>query len=427
MFIKNIKFTLLLFITLILCSCTQMELTHKAIAYNKALAEFGDKQLLLNAIRASKRLPMYYSNMGAMTATPTLKNASLGSTINFNPFKLVTYNLNPSTEIGSGFSQTTIGPVTSEEYNKAVVKRVEIDTVVNTFIAQGWPIDILAFVLLDQVRISKMNYVKLDKNFEFYCQDHKNKNKCNSARSSFSTCGDEGKNIRSLRGKENRKVGFYFLKNDPFDKCDFAEFRKFAFLLKISKIKLKYKPVIHSEKFKTIKRTTSYKNGTFEGERVNYYQSSDVKEPKSPGRKLIFEYFNHYSGEVDTIEKTGLGEELGVATLTFRSPEDILYYVGELIRAQLQISPEGYLPKYITSSGRLAPLFLVKHGSLGFSKSAVSVSHHGEVYSIPASYYNEDKKHRSLTVLALVKQVFRLISKNKDKPKSPDVIVRTSD
>ncbi len=100
---RTIAVCLAFLISGILAGCTRAELESKAEAYNAAIGESNNRQILLNAVRASQRAPMSFVGYGDVAATPTFSGSAAG-TFNFDPFGLTTYTLNPTVNVGGGFS-----------------------------------------------------------------------------------------------------------------------------------------------------------------------------------------------------------------------------------------------------------------------------------------------------------------------------------
>ena len=90
------------------CSaCTRAELVDKANAYDEAIWDSSNKQILLNAVRASQRAPMSFVGFGDVLASPNFSGSAAG-TFNLAPSTLSNYSLNPTVSYGGGFSQFTI-------------------------------------------------------------------------------------------------------------------------------------------------------------------------------------------------------------------------------------------------------------------------------------------------------------------------------
>jgi hypothetical protein len=104
-----------------------------------------------------------------------------------------------------------------------------------------------------------------------------------------------------------------------------------------------------------------------------------------------------------------------------RSPQDILYYLGELIAAQ-NYSTHPYCPMlYVgTPDGRrrLVPLFIVRRGGPVPGPAAVRVFYNGEMFYIPLPALGSLDEARSLQVLDFVSQVIAAVTISKDIPKS---------
>jgi hypothetical protein len=65
-------------------SCTRVELVNKADAYDAAIWDSNNRQILLNAVRASQRVPMSFVALGEVSASPNFSGTGAG-TFNFLP------------------------------------------------------------------------------------------------------------------------------------------------------------------------------------------------------------------------------------------------------------------------------------------------------------------------------------------------------
>src|SRR5262245_17965134 len=57
-------------------SCTRAELVHKADAYDAAIWDANNRQILLNAVRASQRAPMSFVALGEVSANPVVTGST---------------------------------------------------------------------------------------------------------------------------------------------------------------------------------------------------------------------------------------------------------------------------------------------------------------------------------------------------------------
>ncbi len=104
-----------------------------------------------------------------------------------------------------------------------------------------------------------------------------------------------------------------------------------------------------------------------------------------------------------------------------RSPEGILYYLGELIAAQ-NYSAESYTPMIFIEAGgthQLVKLFVVQRGIS--ATAAVQVFFHGEGFYIPRPQLGSYDEERSLQVLDLVTQAIVMATSKDSLPKTNSV------
>ena len=101
-----------------------------------------------------------------------------------------------------------------------------------------------------------------------------------------------------------------------------------------------------------------------------------------------------------------------------RSPDGILYYLGELIAAQ-NYSPQPYTPMTLIASGgsrHLVKLFVVERGVS--ANAAVQVFSHREGFYIPRPQFGTVDEERSLQVLDLVSQAIVMATSKDSLPKT---------
>ncbi|MEM8699098.1 MAG: hypothetical protein AAGF44_07990, partial [Pseudomonadota bacterium] len=101
------------------------------------------------------------------------------------------------------------------------------------------------------------------------------------------------------------------------------------------------------------------------------------------------------------------------ANITLRSPQALLYYMGELMRTQL---PERFVvadpgQRQVTLSAGPEPLLVVNEAPLDLAeKVAVRVTHRGETYAIPSGA----AAGRSMQLLTLARHLFSLNIEEED-------------
>lgn len=136
--------------TITTAACTRGYVTGEALEYNKALAQNMQEEILLNAVRASKRKPMSFASIGvysgnvkrAFGASPSslVRTADLGLSINGNLDNSATFN-NLNTDKFIGKMQPPI--------SKELLFR---------FIDQGWPTHLLFAIFVKNAKLDIENY-----------------------------------------------------------------------------------------------------------------------------------------------------------------------------------------------------------------------------------------------------------------------------
>jgi hypothetical protein len=151
-------------------SCTRAELEHKSDAYNQAIAESNNRQILLNAVRASQRAPMSFVGFGSVLATPSLSGAASG-TFNFDPFGLTSYSANPSLNVGGGFSSFSMDNLNNAEFAEQLQRRIP-PAAVRYFEDLRFPKELVRLILDQEYRISAAERLRLHKDSQLRCASH---------------------------------------------------------------------------------------------------------------------------------------------------------------------------------------------------------------------------------------------------------------
>ena len=148
----------LISISLSTMGCATQEIRSRSISYNEAVSLSGDELLLLNAVRASKRYPLYFSTIGDLTGNESIQG-SLTSSLPFsigppgNHIQLPNVTLAPNlTRVSSGISQFAVGPLNSGEFLKAI--HTEVDAALfRDFLSNDWPKELIFSVMIQNIRV----------------------------------------------------------------------------------------------------------------------------------------------------------------------------------------------------------------------------------------------------------------------------------
>jgi hypothetical protein len=147
--------------------CTRAELEHKTDAYNQAIAESNNRQILLNAVRASQRAPMSFVGFGQMQASPNFSGAA-NSTFNLDPFGLTTYSANPQVNYNGGFSTFAIDNLNTSQFAIELQKHIKRDEV-RHFVGLRFPKELLSLIFVQEYHISAGERLRLDRDARRWC------------------------------------------------------------------------------------------------------------------------------------------------------------------------------------------------------------------------------------------------------------------
>ena len=128
--------------------CTRAELESKSEAYDTAIAESNNAQILLNAVRASQRAPMSFVGLGDLTAQPAV-TAGAGGAFNFIPSGLLGYNLNPSVSVSGGFSYQ-LSNLNRTDFMKRMQTPIP-QKLVDNFFQLHWPDELIHLMVIREI------------------------------------------------------------------------------------------------------------------------------------------------------------------------------------------------------------------------------------------------------------------------------------
>jgi hypothetical protein len=330
-----------------LCAgCTRFELEDKAGAYNQAIGESNNRQILANAVRASQRGPMSFVGFGNMTAQPTFSGGATGMW-NFDPLGRVTSSvLGTSVSATGGFSTFELNNLNNSDFIDGMQKHVNL-SLVKHFEDLNYPEELMALVFVQQYVLPHGQYDAIVHAVEIKCTaplDLRSQQLCDQIAKDRAASRERG-------CPEGERGAIIIIPNTGREFCAMSRFQTFVRLLR-------------------------------------------VLEPKPLVKRLL------------------------------RTPEGMLYWLGELIAAQ-NYSVHPYLPETLidthTSLGyTLVPLFEVRRGP-PILPPAVAVVHQGELFYIPRPAFGAVDEARSLQVLNLVWYAIALATSKDFLPKSSTV------
>jgi len=146
-----------------LCAgCTRLEIEDKASAYNAAIGESNNRQILLNAVRASQRAPMSFVGFGDIMAQPTFSGSASGSW-EFDPFGLTKTTAGSMLNVGGGFSTFQMGNLNTQDFIKELQKPLPPD-LIQHFIDLNCPKELIALVFVQKYVLTRSRYNTIEGN-----------------------------------------------------------------------------------------------------------------------------------------------------------------------------------------------------------------------------------------------------------------------
>jgi hypothetical protein len=153
---------LLFIVTLLaLCvGCTRLELEDKASAYNAAIGESNNRQILLNAVRASQRAPMSFVGFGDMAATPNF-NGSASGTWEFDPFGLTKTTVGSMLNAGGGFTNFQISNLNDKQFMGQMQTQLK-QSLIQHFIDLNYPKELIELVFVQKYVLTRSQYATIE-------------------------------------------------------------------------------------------------------------------------------------------------------------------------------------------------------------------------------------------------------------------------
>jgi hypothetical protein len=383
---------ILVLVALSLTSCTNYRLiSYQATEYNRALEQNNNEVLLLNILRASERRPLYFTALSKFSGTGVSAGASLG--IPFGGASTPSYTLSPTTTISPAFD---VGPLDTQEFMRGFLQPVGLD-LMEYYLKQGWPPNLILALFVARVRqgdeVVLDNYPLNESNYECF-RRYMNYHETSDLQP-----------IRLKTIKEDSPVGA------PIQASSAADIKSLVELSKQDNLSLQEDK--KSNTFQLIKHETHY----------SFCRGENCKEGGARRTKGTVSIFSLLSEDYQTDKSSCISQQPKKnAELEgiLRSPEGILYFLGEIVRKELS---SKYIPSVEICKGNEAPLFIVRPATLADSNPYLKVEYDGKTYVIPRQNTDGDlcTGQRSMHALSLLSQLIGMQKSAKDLPSTQSV------
>ena len=454
----------------------------RSVAYNEAIANSTNSVLLLNALRASERLPTYYTRMTADTATAAF-TPQLSMALPLGP-GAVNKGFSPNLQLtGTSQNQMTLQNLDDQKFMRGVLTPVPLD-VLSFYLRQGWPRELLFLLTVSRLTVPAPLAARLADAFDAHCAAAPGADYCNAqvppddrpATGQFVT--QQLKSCIAAGHYDSGSHGEYLFENYPTNPEETACFQ---WMLRVfisfdpepqtqETVKLVARGIVPGaqeglgavadlDKGKLIvvpdakggydvcKRTKVTGLGL-----ASLPDSSDAKqEPAAapPSQSdtnipvLLAARRAAPAADCDSAAaRMGANHAARGMQLSTRSLDGMVYYLGEIIRAEHQVKdsvmpdtaapdPDGVsLWVWNTQTRAYSDwhLFSVRRGSAPDS-NLIAVKFHGHDYYVPPACDDSGncadgaEPHRGLQVLALLNQIWGLQKEQSELPIAPTVTV----
>lgn len=347
--------------------CTvSKDLASEAVGLNKAVERAENKLLLLNIVRASKRQPMYFTGFTGLSGTSGISSGTVGLKIPFGGDAAKEYTFTPGLKLSPGVTYN-VGILQTHKFMRGILKPLDPGTV-KYYWDQGWPEKLLLYLFVEKI-------VRLE-----------------------------------------RKGGKVFVKekfiNDP-QPYDTTAMNKFA--KEIDRLVDKHELGLFYKDSTIIKRQGDNKEGKKEKIRKVMFSVEPKRSSSSFSDTTNSKYRLIFQPELAINDQ----ENGSYAVVYLRSPQSIIYYLGEIIRSQTNGDVPSDYPAwpFFVGGGKRRPIIYVEKVSHSSGKDTyVNVKYDGETYVIPKQIPGEGYNDNSMQTLALVMQLIGQYKSSEDLP-----------
>lgn len=472
-----------------LAACAPYQISDRSIDFNTSLQDLDNRQVLLNAVRASKRYPPYYTSASQISSSGELDGSQIQFTVPFGPLGHHNYQAQPLVKATSGISVTTL-PLDTQEFYDGYMAPVKMSLIYN-YLSFGWPKQLIyhAFIqslrypatFLDQIKAASALAAQCAPN-TIYFSDCKQLHVSDRQLIADYRQPEPGDDEELLSCKERLAkldtigapsgAGNITFVNNPDNLCQFAQFQLVAAMLdKLDMVVFKNDPTKATSKpivVPTADKDVSIKiqNGSPPAD-DSAYQFTFTKLPNacsmssaSPaaGQNKVSVTAHHRietksvvpssspaqvlmptpnsklvapPGSVPAIgaapkankqnppaKDTETCQAIDGTLIVPRSPEAIIFYMGQVISAETAAHRDTRVPMVYAGRSSL-PLFNVQKGAAPGGRALVGVAVDGEEYFIE----RDDDYNNTMHFLTLAEQLIALQKKGSQLPTIPTVQV----
>ncbi|HEX5957077.1 MAG TPA: hypothetical protein VFY92_00280 [Hyphomicrobiaceae bacterium] len=399
----RLRSLLILAAALLTASCAQQQIQFQSNGFNRAIEQTTNELLLLNIVRSSKDLPIYFTKLTGFTGGNML-SGTVAPRIPFGPQAVASYDLGLSTQWSSGVSSMQFADLNQQEGLNGL--RTPIDFyVLDRYGNDNYPFWVLATLMFESFEVSSPINTALLNREETYCRANKKSSVCEFIAYIKKRCGDRwiSRNLADFYGATYG--AFVTHRNSGKSECGYLRFQSFIALLGISGFVVDTLPTEEKDKAKATRRKPKGKS-----EDDDEIETKKKPRPDTKVRFLNNPTADDFLSKADKeLEKYFREKRPGVLAKhsvnpTMRSPKRMIEFLGELTAAQ-NYAENKFQPMTLVPAGGddRAPFFTVTRGVENSRGAALVIRDpQGEVFSIPAPKLGAANRDHSMVVLSIV-------------------------
>jgi hypothetical protein len=398
-----------------LAGCVSMRptMTSFSLDYNRVVADTRNRMILLNIVRSAYREPTYYTALTQIEGSLNVQGSFSGPVANLAGGDATSFSPTVSGSVTNAPTFTVV-PLTSQEFSKGMLTPIDSDTV-RLLLSQGWRSEMLAPLLVQKIQCGLGDTVfhEIDNQPSRYARDF-----------DFGTFSrirlKEGlpEPGRTFRVRVSQDKALSTLTGSGFDKFDIqledeSGAAGDAMLVVTPKSSTKLSAVVPPEIIALCRARLSDMPATGEDRQV-MAPIGDVKQYAFVPRSL-------------TGSKGATPVDPSFVALVFRSPDEIVYFLGELLRQKLQCEHGAHEAASAEPATSCSPqantLFNVEHNASG--PVEVAVEHHRVRWSIPADSGDRPGSGsgaRTMEVIALLNALIASETSASDFARTPSIV-----
>ena len=230
----------------VLTGCAKHQIPPQSIGYNKGLAAFGNQQILLNIIRAAKRLPLYFTGVGDVNFKDAVQpKLDVAAPIINGKAKTITFT--PTLGLNNGFEGFQATNLNDKDFASQILSAIP-PTTFQYYLDLGWPKEVLLNLLVGKISVTTGNLSLIEDESDMVCKSDKKKIRgyCRKI-SDQNTCSNRKPQMRTYisdqyrltrKGPKYDEVGSVIFVNNGRSKCKRFHYQNFIRRLHILGIEI---------------------------------------------------------------------------------------------------------------------------------------------------------------------------------------------